>query len=40
MFLNILLHADDIILITAYENDLQFLLTIVENWCRKWRLRS
>ena len=36
--LNILLYADDIVLITANENDLQFLLNIVENWCRRWRL--
>ena len=36
--LNILLYADDIVLITATENDLQYLLNIVENWCRRWRL--
>ena len=36
--MNILLYADDIVLIAANENDLQFLLSIVENWCRKWRL--
>ena len=28
---NILLYADDIVLIAANENDLQFLLSIVEN---------
>ena len=38
LFLNILLYADDIILLTSNENDLQFLLNIVENWCKKWRL--
>ena len=37
-FINILLYADDIILLAANENDLQFLLNIVENWCHKWRL--
>ena len=37
-FINILLYADDIILLTSNENDLQFLLNIVENWCHKWRL--
>ena len=38
LLINVLLYADDIVLITANENDLQFLLTIVENWCKKWRL--
>ena len=38
LFLNILLYADDIILLASNENDLQFLLNIVENWCKKWRL--
>ena len=37
-FVNILLYADDIVLMTANENDLQLLLIIVENWCRRWRL--
>ena len=37
-FINILLYADDIVLLTNNENDLQHLLLIVENWCRKWRL--
>ena len=37
-FINILLYADDIILLAANENDLQFLLNIVENWCHRWRL--
>ena len=35
---NILLYADGIVLIAANENDLQFMLSIVENCCRKWRL--
>ena len=38
MFLNILLYADDIILLAANENDLQFLIFIVEKWCKKLRL--
>ena len=38
LFLNILLYADDLILMTTNENDLQFLLNVVENWCKKWRL--
>ena len=38
LFINILLYADDIVLLTSSENDLQDLLFIVENWCKKWRL--
>ena len=38
LFINILLYADDIVLITSNENDLQFLLCLVENWCKRWRL--
>ena len=30
-FLNILLYADDVILMASNENDLQFLLNIVDN---------
>ena len=37
-FVNILLYADDIVLIAKNEEDLQFLLFMVENWCKKWRL--
>ena len=37
-FLNILLYADDIVLLAKNEDDLQFLLLLVENWCRNWRL--
>ena len=36
--LNILLYADDIVLLAENESDLQFLLTMVEKWCKKWRL--
>ena len=37
-FVNILMYADDIVLLAKNEEDLQFLLLIVENWCLKWRL--
>ena len=37
-FLNIMLYADDIVLLAKNEEDLQFLLNIVESWCKKWRL--
>ena len=35
---NILLYADDIVLLTSNEEDMQFLLNLVEVWCSKWRL--
>ena len=31
-------YADDIVLLTSNENDMQFLISIVEVWCSKWRL--
>ena len=37
-FVNVLLYADDIVLLAKNEQDLQFLLILVENWCIKWRL--
>ena len=36
--INILLYADDIVLFSENEEDLQHLLYIVQNWCEKWRL--
>ena len=36
--LNILLYADDMVLIADCESDLQTLLDILCEWCRKWRL--
>ena len=35
---NILLYADDIVCLAECENDLQEILFIIENWCKKWRL--
>ena len=35
---NILLYADDIVCMAENENDLQAILFIIENWCKKWRL--
>ena len=37
-FVNILLYADDIVLLAKDEHDLQALLLLVEQWCRNWRL--
>ena len=34
----VLLYADDVVLIAGNEQDLQSLIFIVENWCKKWRL--
>ena len=36
--LNLLLYADDIVLLAETEEDMQSLLLIVQNWCQKWRL--
>ena len=38
IIINVLLYADDIVLIAGNEQDLQSLIFIVENWCKKWRL--
>ena len=38
LLINILLYADDIVLLAENEEDLQSLLFIVECWCKKWRL--
>ena len=38
LLVNILLYADDIVLLSENEKDLQSLLFIVERWCQKWRL--
>ena len=35
---NILLYADDIVCLAESEVDLQDILVIIENWCKKWRL--
>ena len=36
--INILLYADDIVLLAENEGDLQNLIFLVECWCKKWRL--
>ena len=38
VLVNILLYADDIVLLTSNELDMQHLLSILESWCKKWRL--
>ena len=35
---SILLYADDIVLIAPNENNLQFMLDYVKDWCKKWRM--
>ena len=34
-----LLYADDIMLMSESEDDMQAMLDYVHDWCRKWRLR-
>lgn len=36
----VLLYADDILLISENEGDINAMLDIVSGWCRKWRLRT
>ena len=38
IIVNVLLYADDIVLIAGNECDLQSLIFIVEKWCKNWRL--
>ena len=35
---SILLYADDVVLISESEDDLQNMLNTLNNWCNKWRL--
>ena len=34
-----LTYADDVLILTENENDMQDLLNFVYEWCRKWRLK-
>ena len=35
----ILLYADDIALLSESEDDMQNMVNIVYEWCRKWRMQ-
>ena len=34
-----LLYADDLVFLSETEIDLQNMLKILENWCKKWRMK-
>lgn len=36
--LSILLYADDVVLVAPSETSLQRMLTVLSDWCKKWRL--
>ena len=38
VLINVLLYADDIVCLATNEEDLQFMLFTVQEWCRKERL--
>ena len=38
IIISILMYADDIVLLSKDENDMQELVCIVEEWCFNWRL--
>ena len=37
--ISILLYADDIVILAENEENLQKMITHLENWCNKWRLK-
>ena len=37
--INSLLYADDMVLISENEEDLQVLLNEMNKWCKKWRMK-
>ena len=38
IYFSILLYADDVVLLAESESDLQIMLDVLSNWCKKWRL--
>ena len=40
LLVNHLIYADDLVCIASNENDLQFLINVVYNWCCKFRLEA
>ena len=36
--ISLLMYADDVVILTENENDMQCILDFVEKWCKKWRL--
>ncbi len=39
IIISILAFADDIVILAKNEKDFQDILSCVENWCNKWRLK-
>lgn len=38
IFLVLFLYADDVVILADVENELQKLIDLTDNWCRKWGL--
>ena len=37
--IHVLLYADDMVLISEREDDLQLMLNKMNEWCNKWRIK-
>ncbi len=39
LMISLLLYADDLAIMADSEDNLQYMLNILESWCKKWRMR-